>query len=488
MKKIIYIFVFMLVTIPLIADININNSIVRIYTVRSNYSYVNPWQRTGQSSGTGSGSIIDGNRILTNAHVVRNATFIQVRKAGEARRYTARVASISHISDLAVLEVEELSFFENSTPLQIGELPHVRDRIALYGFPTGGSQMSITEGVVSRIQHSHYVHSSAYLLICQIDAAQNPGNSGGPIIYNNKIVGVALQTITGSQNLSFVVPAPVINHFLTDIGKNNEKYRGIPELGVHFQRMENPDLREKSQMKENQSGVLIVGVPHGSPVTNKIYVGDVLLSIDGIEIANDGSIEFRPGERTSFVYVVQRKFIDDVITLEVLRNGEIKELEVKLTVPMHSTRLVPHQQYDVPPTFFIAGGLVFAPLTRNFLASWGGQWFTQAPSRLIEFYLSGVRTDDRKEVVLISTVLADEINLGYHDIRNFVVARINGKKISTMKDVVNAIENNEGTFHIIEEEFGNRIVLRRDLVDQYSDRILQIYRINSDRSENLRLN
>lgn len=472
---------------PLMAETVINNSIVRIYTVRSNYDYRNPWQRLGQSSGTGSGSIIDENRILTSAHVVSNSTFIQVRKAGEARRHTARVYSIAHISDLAILKVDDLSFFENSEPLQIGELPRIRDRVAVYGFPTGGNQMSITEGVVSRIEHRSYVHSSANLLTCQIDAAINPGNSGGPVIFNNKIVGVAFQGITGAQNIGYMVPAPLINHFLTDISKNNGIYRGFPELGVLTQSLENPDIREKFQMEQNQSGVRIMDIFHGAAAENIIEINDIMLSIEGKEIENDGSVEFRPGERTSLNYIVQRKFIDDVITIKVLRDGEIKDLEVKLTVPMNSTRLVPHEQYGVAPTYFITGGLVFAPLTKNYLHIWGRGFATSAPSRLGYFYQSGRRTEDRKEIVLITRVLADEINLGYHGISNAVITNINGKNISTMKDVVIAIENNEGIYHVIEEATGRKIILRREQVDKYSSRILQTYRIGSDRSDNLKL-
>jgi S1-C subfamily serine protease len=440
----------------------------------------------GQSSGTGSGSIIDGNRILTSAHVVSNSTFIQVRKAGEARRYTARVYSLSHISDLAILKVDDQSFFENSQPLEIGELPHIRDRVAVYGFPTGGNQMSITEGVVSRIEHRSYVHSSANLLTCQIDAAINPGNSGGPVIFNNKIVGVAFQGITGAQSIGYMVPAPIIKHFLTDISENNGVYRGFPELGISFQSMENPDIRDRFQMEQNQSGVRIMDVFHGAAAENIININDVLLSIDDKKIENDGSVEFRPGERTALSYIVQRKFINDVIAIKVLRDGEIIDLEVKLTVPMNSTRLVPHEQYEEPPTYFITGGLVFAPLTKNYLFIWGRTFATNAPSRLVDFYQNGRRTEDRKEIVLLTRVLADEINLGYHGISNAVIVKINDKNISTMKDVVDAIENNEGIYHVIETSTGRKIVLRRDQVDEYNNRILETYRIDSDRSNNLK--
>ncbi|MCL1834438.1 MAG: serine protease [Leptospirales bacterium] len=484
MKKILCIITLLLISIQLTAETPITKSIVKIYTVKSNYNYDNPWQMGSQSNGTGSGCIIDGNRILTNAHVISNNTFLQVKKAGEAKKYTARVDSISHESDLAILKVDDQSFFKNSQAIKIGGLPEVRDKVVVYGFPTGGDEMSITEGVVSRIEQRNYAHSSANLLTCQIDAAINPGNSGGPVIINNMIVGVAFQSAVRGENIGYMIPAPIINHFLKDI--SDGEYSGFPELGIFFQKMENPDIREKYQMKQNHSGILVIGILYDSPAKGIIDMDDVVLSIGGEDIDNDGSVEFRPGERTSLNYVVQKKFINDTIAVKVLRKGAVKELKVKLTVPMNSVRLVPLEQYETPPTYYITGGLIFAPLTKNYLFEWGNQWFFSAPTKLLDLYLNGVRTEDRKEVILLTKVLADEINLGYHDLDNLIIAKINDKKISSMKDVVDVIENNKGIYHIIEDDTGRKIILRKDQVDKYSGRILQTYRIDSDRSDDLK--
>jgi S1-C subfamily serine protease len=462
----------------------ISKSVVKIYTVSDSYSYDNPWQTTGQSKGTGSGCIIDGKRILTNAHVISNSTFIQVKKAGEARRYTAKVDSVSHHADLAILTVEDNEFFKNSSPVQIGDLPEVRDKVAVYGFPTGGEEMSITEGVVSRIEQRNYAHSNANLLACQIDAAINPGNSGGPVIKNDKIVGVAFQASMRGENIGYMVPAPIIHHFLRDI--IDGKYDGFPELGILFQKMENPDLREKYKMALNQSGVIIADMLIDSPARNILQIGDILMSIDNVQIENDGSIEFRTGERTSLNYLVQRKFINDWLSLSILRNGEVKNLKIKLNVTMNSTRLVPFEQYDTPPTYYITGGLVFAPLTKNYLLEWGSQWFFSAPSKLLYFYQNGIRTADKREIVLLTKVLADEINLGYHDMDNAVIEKVNGKKIADMADLVKSVEENKELFHVFEDDSGNKIVLKRGMSDKFSGRILETYKIKSDRSEDLK--
>ena len=462
----------------------ITNSVVKIYTVSSSYSYENPWQMSGQSKGTGSGCIIEGNRILTNAHVISNSTFLQVKKAGESEKYIARIVSVSHESDLAILTVDDPAFFKNSAPIKIGELAQVRDKVAVYGFPTGGDEMSITEGVVSRIEQRNYAHSSANLLTCQIDAAINPGNSGGPVIISNMITGVAFQSASMGENIGYMVPAPVIKHFLSDIADG--KYDGFPELGIKFQDMENPALREKYGMKPEQSGVMVIDLLIDSPALNILAVDDVVLSIEGVPVANDGTVEFRKGERTSMNYVVQKKHINDYATLKILRNGAVKDVRVRLTVPMNSARLVPFEQYDVKPAYYISGGLVFSPLTKNYLLEWGRQWFFSAPTKLLYYYQNEVRKEDRKEVILLVKVLADEINLGYHDLDNLVIVKVNDRKVSTMNDVVKAFEENKSTYHVIEDDTGVKIIIRREAAEKFSRRILDTYRIDSDRSADLK--
>ena len=162
---------------------------------------------------------------MTNAHVVADHTFIQVRKESSPEKYVARVESIGHDCDLAVLAVDDPNFFKDITPLEFGDLPQLQDSVVVIGFPLGGDKISITEGVVSRVEIVPYVRSAKKLLAVQIDAAINPGNSGGPVIRQGKIVGIAMQAITSSQNIGYMIPMPVITHFLDDL--KDKEYAGF---------------------------------------------------------------------------------------------------------------------------------------------------------------------------------------------------------------------------------------------------------------------
>ncbi|MCK4647216.1 MAG: serine protease [Candidatus Aminicenantes bacterium] len=341
MKKSINLF-FMIVFIlasssSLIGQDDVTSSVVKIYTVYNKHSYFRPWQMEGQRSATGSGCIIEGNRILTNAHVIADATFIQVKRAGTSKKYTAEISIVDHGCDLAILKVKDNTFFKETTPIEIGELAEVRDEVTTYGFPDGGEELAITEGVVSRVELQEYAHSNARLLCCQIDAAINPGSSGGPVIKEGKIVGVAFEA-AGGENIGYMVSVPVINHFLEDI--KDGKCDGIPGLGLSYQKIENPDMRSMYRMSEEQDGVRVNKVYPASPAKGLIKPGDVILSVDGVNVAIDGTVEFRKNERTSFMYVIQSKRINDTVGFEILRNGKVIKIDIKLTIPVNHCKLL----------------------------------------------------------------------------------------------------------------------------------------------------
>ncbi len=460
----------------------IRKAIVKVYAVYNKHNYYDPWRMNGQRTGHGSGCIIDGQKIMTNAHVVANQTFIQVKRAGQVKKYVAKVEVVAHECDLAILTVADDDFFADTEPIGIGELAGVRDKVAVYGFPTGGDELAITEGVVSRIEHRQYFHSGARLLACQIDAAINPGNSGGPVVKGGRIIGIAFQG-GGGENIGYMVPVPVINHFLSDL--EDGKYDGIPDLGISLQKMENPDMRLKYGMSEKQTGVLVNKTYPDSAAKGYLGSGDVILSIDGENVENDGTIEFRKSERTFLSYLMQNKYIDDTITFEVLRTNKVVPVDIKLFEKIDSSRLAPNDQYGIAPTYYIAGGIVFEPLTVNFLKEWGEEWRDNAPIHLVNYYNLGEPTKDRKQIVILVKVLADEVNMGYHSLNFNVISNVNGKRISDIKDLVSAIEEHQGKYHVIEDERGFKIILDRIKVDESTEGILKRYKINSDRSEDL---
>lgn len=456
------------------------HSLVKVFSMTSKPNFFQPWQNHGQSAGTGSGFIIAGHLILTNAHVVANQTFLLVRKQGDTKKYIARLIAVGHECDLAVLTVDDPTFFKNTPVLELGALPKLRETVSVLGYPVGGDNVSITEGVVSRIEPIIYSHSRRELLAIQIDAAINPGNSGGPVIdKNKKVIGMAFQGLSQSQNIGYMIPISIINHFLKDIADG--QFDGFPTFPFLVMKMESPDMRKWAKMSSKQSGVLVCEIPPNLKATSPFKENDVILAIDGKKIANDATIKFRSDEVIFFENAIWSKFIGDSCKFTLLRQGEKIEVNYKLS---RDKRLVPRRFFDRLPTYYIVGGLVFVPLTINYLDSWR-DWWTAGPRDLVNYVRYGKITKERNEIVVLSFVLADKSNVGYQYVKYQPIIRANGLKLKNLRQLINIIEKHHDKYLVL--QFRNKAKLVVDLAKQRkaTAKILKRYRISSDRSQNL---
>jgi len=368
------------------------DSVIKVYCTHVEPNYSLPWQMRHQTSSSSTGFVIDGQRILTNAHCVDNYAVVKVKKRGGSMKYVAQVLAIGRECDLALLTVREADFWRGMRPIELGPLPLLQESVTVVGFPVGGDNLSITQGVVSRCDMQDYVHGCSELLAVQIDAAINPGNSGGPAFSVAQVcVGVAFQSLKdgSTENIGYVIPMSVVRHFLEDVRRNG-RYLGFCELGVELQRCENASLRAHCGMGSKSTGVMVKRVNPTCSASKTLQRGDVISHFDGIAIANDGTVPFRRGERISFSYLVSQKQVGEEATLRATRAGKALP-PVALTlpsnallVPVDSTRRKPGATDLRVPSYAIFGGLVFVPLCEPYLRSEYGDDF-DAKARLLTF-------------------------------------------------------------------------------------------------------
>ena len=454
------------------------SAVVRIYATSQDPDYDCPWQARTPSSGTGSGVVIGEGKILTGAHVVANATFLQVQKISDPNKAVAKVAGICHDCDLALLQVDDPAFMNGVTPAEIGDLPALRDRVSVVGFPVGGEEISITEGVVSRIEVQRYSHSQRHLLAVTVDAAINKGNSGGPVFKDDKVAGIAFQKLSGADNIGEMVPAPLIHHFLGAIDRDPNVR--VPGLGISVQGLENPMLRQRLGIAEGLTGVMLLSVEYGNSAWGHLHPGDAFLSVDGRAIANNATTHYRGRYRTRYDVILGERSVGDEMTLGVLRDGEI----VDVSFPLQPLELlVPRSQYDMLPSYFIYGGLVFQSLSRDFLTTWDS-WWDKAPKEFLHLYYSGTRSKGKLEVVILTRVLADEVNVGYEDLSGVSIVSVNGQDPADMRDFVSLVESSVAMVEIKTSSQGV-IVMDPKEARAANESILTRYHIPRDRSRDL---
>jgi S1-C subfamily serine protease len=400
---------------------------------------------------------------------------------GDPEPHQAEVVHIAHDCDLALIRPIDAARLEVITPLEFGELPRLGSTVDTLGYPAGGIQLSSTRGVVSRIEEQLYVHSGVDVhLTVQTDAAINPGSSGGPVIQNGLVVGVAFQANLNLENVGFVIPMEVISRFLRDV--EDGSYDGYPELGIDAANLEHPAARAWAGLAEGESGVRVNRVYADTSAEGKIEVGDIILAVNGQPVANDGTV-LDVENRIPFGMLIDRMFIGESASVRVLRDGERVDLDVPL-LPFAQVDSQGHA-YDQKPPFFVYGGLVFATLSRETLKTYGADWRGEAPKALLDEFLyrpvtsSIVRIEER--VVLLGR-LDHAVNAEIAWYRNQIVERVNGKKISGLADLVRALEQHEGEFHFLEFAHGRRFaVLDRRAVEAANAEILSSYGIPEDR-------
>lgn len=452
--------------------------VLRVFTMSMDRCFDLPWQRQRPSKGCGSGVYLGENLILTGAHVVHEATFIQVQKLTAAERVIAEVRSICHDSDLALLSVTDPSFLEDLQPATLGALPELKDKVEVVGFPTGGEQVSITNGVVSRIEVSYYSHSWRNLLCVTIDAAINPGNSGGPVFNEaGEVVGIAFQKNNNAENSGQMIPPPMIQSFL-DQARRGVKVVSIPSLGFARQTLESPALKRRFGVPEDENGVLITRVSFGSSICGHIEPGDVIHRINEYPISSLGTILYRGQYRTDINAVLSELAEGDEITLLRRRRGELQDV----TIPLKKQKLISPRGEDIPNRYFVYGGFVFQPLTRKYLQTWKN--VRSAPVRLTYAHQSMMKTEDLHEIVVIAHVLSDEVNVGYSDLCYRIISEIDGERVRDLDHLVTQLDAARGEVEL-KTTTDEWIILDVEAVQQRKDLLLKRYQIPVDRSEDL---
>jgi S1-C subfamily serine protease len=451
----------------------VQKSLVRITNTAVEPDYRAPWNAGALRRSVGAGFVIDGNRIMTNAHVVSDSRYLIVERDGDPNQYPAKVQFVANDCDLALITVDSPDFFKNMIPLKFGGIPALESTVSAYGYPIGGERMSVTTGIVSRIDFQLYTHSSIdQHLTIQISAQINPGNSGGPVMQNGKVVGVAFQGYSGdvAQGVAYMIPTPVINRFLKDI--SNGHYDEYPDLAITYAKLQNPAQRKFLGLKDDDRGVLVSSVIAAGPSDGILKPGDVLLSIDGHPIASDANVELE-GERAQFEEVVERKFRGDSVKFDILRDKQPMTVTIKLFKPWPYS--VQGHSYGVRPRYVLYGGLLFQPLNLDMLEA-----YRSTDLRLrhfFEYFILDQIYLQHPDVIVLSNILPDPINTYLAAYREKIVDEVNGRKIHTLDELAEAFAQAPERVVIRMIGEGPPLVLDRAKVEAARERIKTRYNV-----------
>lgn len=451
----------------------VENSVVKIFaTVRAPAPF-RPWTKQAPHEITATGVVIEGKRILTNAHVALYASQIQIQANQSGDKLPATVEFVAPGIDLAVLKLDDDSFFAtHPAALRAAKLPAVKDAVLVYGFPTGGTNLSITKGIVSRIEFSPYNFPVSGLRI-QIDAAINPGNSGGPAMAGNEMIGLAFSRLGGADNIGYIIPCEEIELFLKDVADGH--YDGKPAMHDSLQTNENPALRPFLKMDKNSQG-MIVREPDETAANYPLKEWDVITHIGDTPIDNEGMVRIGENLRVRFQYLVQQQAKNGRIALTILRAG--KEMKVELPVSTEHPMLIPNLEGEYPP-YFIYGPLVFSATTMQFVGPISSNAKAISALSFAENPMITRRGDKpafpgEELVVVASPFFPHKLVKGYDNPISRVVESINGIAIKNLSHLVTVLRDAKDEFITI--KFAGRptesLVFERKDITASTDDIL----------------
>ena len=439
------------------------DSIVRVTSVLRLPNPMRPWTRQNPAEVGGTGVVIDGKRILTNAHLVLYAEEVYVQSGQGGDRVEAKVAAVGPGIDLAVLTIDpaEAEFFAKRPPLpRLDGLPEVSARVVVKGFPVGGNSLSTTQGIVSRIEYAYYDAGASGLRI-QVDAAISAGNSGSPAVVDGKMVGLVYAVGQG-ENVGYVIPVEEIDGFLSDVADG--RYDGKPRLFEQFQILENEALRARLGLTKAVRGIM-VREPRRRESAYPLKEFDVITAIGENAIDNEGMVQVRDNLRLSFPYLVPKLARNGTVPLRIVRDG--RTLTVRLPVDRDDDRLL--RSYDGrQPSYFVCGPLVFSPV----MADSASMYFRYNPSIIGRNSPIMTRGNDRARVsgeelvVVTAPMLPHRMTKGYGEPFGQVVETINGTRIQSLRHLVETLRDCKDEFLTFRfaEESSETLVFRRQAI------------------------
>ncbi len=447
-------------------------SMIQLEIYRKSYNYRIPWA-TQRTRTTKEALAISGQRILTTADDMSGHSLLRVQKNADGRWWNAQVKWISYPVNLAILEVEDEDFWEDVPAARLSKRVPQEGDVQVFRWNKGRvekwsaeiNQVTVSSGQMSYVQH----------LQLNLDSKIDGAGWAEIIVSEGEVIGL---TTSSSNDELKVMPAALVRRVLE--ARDSEKFTGFGFFDFIWQPGVNDATLSHLGLPEGREGILITraGVKTGDG--GGLQARDVLLSVDGFSITREGLYEDPEFGRLPMANLATRRhFAGESLPMEVWRDGNLETVTYALPEVAYEQEQVPDSVFDRDPEYVIAGGLLFMPVTGPYLATFGSN-----QPFIMDYYSNEDVEPDREGLVVLAAVLPDPFTLGYDGVGGSLVDTINGKKIATLDDLVEALEEPPNGFHEVQffpEYSLSRIVLDAYQLEAATARVLQRYSIPAAR-------
>jgi hypothetical protein len=419
--------------------------IVTLRVTGQEWNWKTPWSKQPPWTRSLTGLVVSDHRILVTSPGLGNQLLIEAQKLGRDQRTPARLELFDPEGPLALVSVDDAAFWEGLAPLPLADRVPTSGDVTIHRWPRVG-QFDSSSGAVRQVRAGRHGFSRTSLLTLDVTTNADAGD-GDVMMADGRVVGL---TTAKSGDSAAAIAAPVLRQFLE--AASHGSYPGFARAGIAWQELTNPALRDALGLRDDEGGVRLTRIlPHG-PAASILEVGDVVLEVAGVVLDPSGQFEHPLYGRQSFgLLLTDGRGPGDTLEMRILRGGERKTVSMVLTrMPTDSDR-VPAYVVGRGPDYAVLGGLVFQDLSGPYLSTWGDFNRRAPPRLLIANERDGLLpTPERPRIVLLTSVLPDAVNLGYQDLRDLIVVRVNGRAVGQLEDVRQAFREPQNGFHVIE--------------------------------------
>jgi S1-C subfamily serine protease len=453
----------------------LRRAVVSVRITGQDWNWKTPWAKQSPWTRTVSGLVVPGERILVATSAIGNHLLLEAQKLGEDLRTTARLVLADYEGPLALLAVDDPAFWKDLEPLPLAERAPTSGEATVHRW-LRSSQFESSSAMVRQVRAGRHGPSRVSLLTLDLSSSLDNAGDSEIVVAGGEVVGLA--TAKAGETLS-ALASPVLRQFLAEAA--HEPYRGFARAGVAWQELTNPALRESLGLRPDEGGVRLTRVlPHGSGA-GVLEDGDVVLAVGSVPLDVTGQFQHPLYGKLSFpLLITDGRAPGETLDFEILRNGERKTVAVPLKRMSPDEDRVPPFVLGRGPDYAVVGGLVFQEMTGSYLATWGADWSRRAPPRLLIAYdRDGAEpTAEQPRIVLLTSVLPDAANLGYQDLRDLIVTKVNGVSVGSLAALREAFQHPQGDFDVIDLLPGQgpgRLVLDTAEVRASTERIKALY-------------
>jgi S1-C subfamily serine protease len=453
---------------------DLTTSVLRVNSTQQSWSPGQPWEKNPPSLRHALAAIVGPQQVLTTSELVADATFLEFETPDGNHLAQAKVIAVDYEANLALLgpvsESEGKLLFQHTTPLAIAPPSKIGDSVEILQIEDNGHPL-ITAGSLQSIDvTSNFLPGHEFLTYFVKASMQSAASSYSlPVLSSDTLAGI-LTSYDSDDQLCHVVPVEIIQHFLK--GSALSPYPGFPSIGISITRTEDPSFREWLKLSPEQGGLYVRQVrKDGAAARAGIQVGDVILTVDGYPIDRRGYYEHPHYGRLFWGHLVRgSKSTGDTLALELLRDGKALRVSATLTREDVTARLIPAYQFDQAPNYLVKGGLIFQELSRTLLESFGENWRSRAPLNFLDALENPEKYEGKVDrIIFLSAAIPTPATVGYENLRNLIVRKVNGQDVKDMQSLRSAFTKNTSPLHSIEFDEENFTVYLDEAVSATVD-------------------